>query len=122
MPKKLVKPKSARKHSKAEDYFVESSGNVFADLGLENADELLVRADLIIAINREIEARGFTQKQASELIGLSQSDISNIAGSKINRFSQKRLMNALSKLGLDVEIVIQRSETSQGTVRVRERV
>jgi predicted XRE-type DNA-binding protein len=111
-----------KKRTKADDSFEDSSGNVFADLGLADADELLVRADLMIAIKREIEARGFTQKQASDLIGLSQSDISNIARSKINRFSQERLMDALRKLGLDVEINIQRSKSRHGTVRVRERV
>jgi predicted XRE-type DNA-binding protein len=108
-----------KKRSKASKYFEESSGNVFADVGLEDADELLVRADLMIAINREIEARGLTQAQASDLIGLTQSDISNIARSKYSRFSQERLMDALRRLGLDVEINIQRSKTGHGTVRVR---
>jgi predicted XRE-type DNA-binding protein len=97
-----------------------SSGNVFADLGLENADELLAKADLMHAITREIQARGLTQKQASEITGLSQSDISNVARNKIDRFSQERLVEALRYLGLDVEINIQRSKNDYGALRVRE--
>jgi predicted XRE-type DNA-binding protein len=110
------------KSSRGDAYFEESTGNVFADLDLEDADELLVRADLMVAISREIDARGFTQNEASSVIGLSQSDISNIARSKIDRFSQERLMDALRKLGLDIEISIQRSKSARGTVRVRERI
>ena len=109
------------KNASDDDLKVEhSSGNVFADLGLEDADELLVKADLMHAITREIKERGLTQKQASDLIGLSQSDISNIARNKIDRFSQERLMDALRHLGLDVEINLHRSKNEYGTLRVRE--
>jgi predicted XRE-type DNA-binding protein len=96
------------------------SGNVFADLRLKKADELLVKADLMHAINREIKTRRLTQRQASELVGLSQSDISNIARNNIDRFSQERLIGALRCLGLDVEITIQRSTNGHGALRVRE--
>ena len=58
--------------------FERGSGNVFADLGLDNADELLVKADLAIAIKKEIRARGWTQMEAAKRTGLTQSDLSRI--------------------------------------------
>ncbi len=104
-----------------DDIAVEySSWNVFADLGLDNADALLVKADLMHAITRKIQSRGLTQKQASDLIGLSQSGISNITTNEIDRFSQTRLVNALRHLGLDVEINIRRSQNGFGILQVRE--
>jgi predicted XRE-type DNA-binding protein len=99
-----------------------SSGNVFADLGLEDADQLLMRADLIVAIQCEIEARGLTQKQAPDTIGLTQSDISNIVRNKIDRFSQERLFNALRRLGLDVDTIVRRNKVPSGTVRVDQQI
>jgi predicted XRE-type DNA-binding protein len=95
------------------------SGNVFADLGLENADELLVKADLVHAINSEIRARGWTQAQAAERTGLSQSDISRIGRMKTDGFSQERMQYALRRLGMDVEIRIHHRENGGiGTVTV----
>src|ERR1700694_4498779 len=93
-----------RKKSSNRKLFEASSGNVFADLGLQNADELLVKADLMHAINREIQQRGLTQSAAAELVGVSQSDISNMARGKGERFSQERLLDVLRHLGIDVEI------------------
>lgn len=111
----------ARKSSKQKSRFVESSGNVFADLGLKNADELLVKADLMHAINREIRRRELTQQQAADLVSMSQSDISNIARGKGERYSQDRLLDVLCRLGLDVEIRFHRRQHGGvGTLRVRE--
>lgn len=100
--------------------FVESSGNVFADLGLEDANALLVKSDLMIAISREIQRRGLTQAQAANVVGMTQSDISNIARGKGERYSQQRLLDALRHLGLDVEIVFRhRRHGGVGTLRIR---
>ena len=95
------------------------SGNVFADLGLENADELLVKADLAHAINSEIRARKWTQAEAAARTGLTQSDISRIGRMKTDGFSQERMQYALRQLGMDVEIRIhQRENGGVGTVKV----
>lgn len=96
-----------------------SSSNVFADLGLENAEELLVKADLAHAINTEIAARGWMQSQAAERTGLTQSDVSRIGKMKTDGFSQERLQNALRRLGMDVEIRIHRRDNGGiGTLKV----
>ena len=110
-----------RKRSRHGSSFVASSGNVFADLGFENAEELLVKADLMHTINREIQRRQLTQQQAAEQVGMSQSDISNIARGKGERYSQERLLDVLCHLGLDVEIRFhRRAHGGIGTLRVRE--
>lgn len=108
-----------RKSAEGPD-FIASSGNVFADLELDDANELLVKADLMIAINGEIQRRGLTQTQAARLIGMNQSDISNISRGKGDRYSQERLLLALRHLGLDIEIVFhRRKHGGVGTLRIR---
>ena len=99
--------------------FERGSENVFADLGLENADELLVNADLAIAINKEIRARGWTRIKAAGRTGLTRSDISRLGKMQTDGFSQERMLNALRRLGMDVEIRInRRADGSPGTLKV----
>src|SRR3979411_3356731 len=101
--------------------FIENSGNVFADLGLPEADELLVEADLMHAITREIAERGLTQKQAAILSNVTQPDISRIARGKMDAFSQERLIDILRHLGIDVQIGFHRRRNGGiGTLCVRE--
>lgn len=109
-----------KKSDKHED-FVESCGNVFADLGLPNADELLVKADLMHAITQEIERRNLTQQQAAALIGITQPEVSRIARGRMDAFSQERLIDILRRLEVDVEINFHRRESGGvGAFRVRE--
>jgi predicted XRE-type DNA-binding protein len=109
-----------RRNSAEAPKAVQSSGNVFADLELENADELLVKADLMHVINREIQERRLTQCQAAKMVGLSQSDISNISRGKGRRYSQERLLDVLRHLGVDVEIGFHRRKHGGiGTLKVR---
>jgi predicted XRE-type DNA-binding protein len=89
--------------SNASLRFTEGSGNVFADLGLDNADELLAKADLMYAINREMARRALTPEKASKLTRLSESEISDIARGMGDSFSQQRLLDASRHLGLDLE-------------------
>ena len=109
-----------QKNRKADELtFERGSGNVFADLGLESADELLVKADLAIAIKKEIRARGWTQMEAAERTGLTQSDVSRIGKIMTDGFSQERMQNALRRLGMDVEIRInRRADGGPGTLKV----
>ena len=102
--------------------FERGSGNVFADLGLDDAEELLVKADLAIAIKKQIRARGWTQMEAGKRTGLTQSDISRIGKMNTDGFSQERLQNALRRLGVDVEIRIHhRANGGIGTLKVLNR-
>ncbi|MBI4207471.1 MAG: XRE family transcriptional regulator [Betaproteobacteria bacterium] len=98
----------------------ESSGNVFADLGLPNAEERLAKADLAIAIAREIESRGLTQAEAADLLGVAQPDISNLMRGRLSGYSIERLTRLLNALGRDVEIRIHptRAGEQRGHLRV----
>jgi predicted XRE-type DNA-binding protein len=97
-----------------------SSGNVFADLGLPNPEERLAKADLAIAIAREIQARGLTQADAAELLSVAQPDISNLMRGRFSGYSIERLTRLLNTLGRDVEIRVGRARpgTKRGHLRV----
>jgi predicted XRE-type DNA-binding protein len=93
--------------------YEEGSGNVFADLGLENSEELLVKAELTRQISNLILSRGLTQEQASKLLGTSQSKISDLIRGKLSSFSLERLIIMLKVLGEDVAIVIKEKPKSR---------
>ena len=91
---------------KREMVVVESSGNVFADLGFPDADERLAKADLAIEIGRVITERGLTQADAAELMGVDQPKVSALVRGRLDGFSMARLYRYLNSLGRDVEIVV----------------
>ncbi len=91
----------------------EGSGNVFADLGLPNPDELLVKAELVRRISEIISRQNMTQVQAAELLGIDQPKISALLKGKLNGFSTERLFRFLNVLGCDVEIVVKTKPQSQ---------
>ena len=97
----------------------ESSGNVFADLGLSEPDERLAKADLALAIAREIERRGITQSQAADRLGVAQPDVSNITRGRLSGYSIERLTRLLNALGQDVEIRVRPVPGGAGRGRLR---
>ena len=82
------------------------SGNVFADLGLPNADEALAKAVLANQICETITERKLTQAQAAALLGIDQPKMSALIRGKLNGFSTERLFRFLNALGQDVEIIV----------------
>lgn len=95
------------------------SGNVFADLGLPNPEARLAKATLAHAIAMAIEERGLTQKEGASLMGIDQPKVSHILRGRLADFSTERLMNFLTGLGRDVEIVVKRSPKSRKKGRLR---
>jgi predicted XRE-type DNA-binding protein len=83
-----------------------SSGNVFADLGLRNAEELGTKVRLCFAINKILEAQRMTQVEAARVLGVSQPKVSALLGYKLEGFSVERLMHFVTALEHDVEIEI----------------
>jgi predicted XRE-type DNA-binding protein len=82
------------------------SGNVFADLGFDDAEELQVKAVLTYHIYNRIKALGLTQKQAAERLGIRQPDVSKLMHCKYTGFSSDRLLAFLIALDLDIDIVL----------------
>ena len=86
--------------------FEEGSGNVFADIGLPNADEHLIKAQLITKIGGLMKARGLKQVTAAKLFGVTEPDVSNMLRGDFRQFSVERLLRFLVALGQDIEIVV----------------
>src|SRR5438270_11390839 len=84
----------------------QSSGNVFADLGLKDPEELLAKAELVQRIADIIAERKLTQVRAAKLLGIDQPKVSALLRGKLDGFSTDRLFRFLNALGRDVEIVI----------------
>jgi predicted XRE-type DNA-binding protein len=91
--------------SKKLDYEV-GSGNVFADIGLPNAEEHLIKAQLVYKIDRLMKGHGLKQVEAAKLFGIKQPDVSNMLRGDFRQFSVERLLRFLVALGQDVEIVV----------------
>jgi predicted XRE-type DNA-binding protein len=96
----------------------EGSGNVFADLGLRNADELEARAALTRQIYLLIRKRGLTQIEAADRLGLKQPDVSRLMRGQYTRFSTERLMRMIKALGHDVEISVKQAPRSRPSGRI----
>lgn len=96
----------------------ESSGNVFADLGLPHPAQDLLKARLTLQIYRIIKARDLTQLQAGEILGIKQPQVSLLLRNRSGTFSVERLMDFLTALGHDVEIRVKRTRKAHGQMSV----
>ena len=99
--------------------FTPSSGNVFADLNLPNADDLLAKAELAAKIVAEVQRRRLTQSQAAAILGIDQPKISALKQGRLTGFSIERLMRLLVRLGRDVEITVKRRSGPRSTAKLR---
>lgn len=95
-----------------------SSGNVFADIGLPNPDQELLKAQLTLEIYRIVRSRNLTQAEAGKILGIRQPHVSLLMRNRSGTFSTERLMSFLASLGRDVEIRIRRTRKPQGQVSV----
>ena len=85
-------------------------GNVFADIGLPNAEVHLLKADLVSRIDQIVRRRRMTQVEAAKLMGLSQPDVSRLLRGNFREYSVERLLRLLMAMGRDVDIVIRKPE------------
>lgn len=90
--------------------YTRGSGNVFSDLGLPDADERLLKAQLAVQIRRFIEQKEWTQAEAAGAVGLDQPKVSNLLRGRLAGFSVDRLLNILNRLGHSVEVRISAEE------------
>ena len=84
------------------------SSNIFADLGLPNADEHMIKAHVVTFIGKRIEQLGLTQQAAAKRMGVKQPDVSNILRGRFEGFSLERLLGFVRALGSDIEIKVRR--------------
>jgi predicted XRE-type DNA-binding protein len=95
-----------------------SSGNVFADLGIEDFEGSLAKSELSARILRIIQRRHLTQAAAGKLLGISQPNVSALLNGRLDGFSTERLFRCLNRLGCDVQIKVSKSRCRAGHVRV----
>jgi len=89
-----------------KDKVIMSSGNVFADIGLRDAEERLAKAQLAHKIGEIIQKRHLSQAEAARILGTEQPKISAIMNGKLSGFSLERLIYFLNVLGSDVQIIV----------------
>lgn len=102
--------------------YEDSSGNVFADLGVESPEEALAKSELARQISKLIKKKKLTQKQAAEVLGIDQPKISALIRGRLRSFSLERLIRFLNELGQDVSIMISpsRSRSKLGSTWIGE--
>ncbi len=86
--------------------FTESSGNVFADLGLADAGTRLAKAELARSITVIIQERGLTQREAAQILEIDQPKVSAITRGRLGDFSLERLLVLVNRLGMDIDIAM----------------
>ncbi len=96
------------------------SGNVFKDIGVPNAEEHLVKAQLVFKIDTILKKRGLKQVEAAGLFGVRQPDVSKMLRGEFRQFSVERLLRFLVALDQDVEIVVKphRSRSDAAAMQV----
>src|ERR1700704_4095576 len=94
------------------------SGNAFADLGLPNPEQELLKARLTLQIYKIIKARGLTQAQAGKVLGIKQPHVSALIRNRAGNFSVGRLIEFLTALGQDVEITVKPARKARGEMAV----
>jgi predicted XRE-type DNA-binding protein len=105
-------------HRKDSHGVLPSSGNVFADLGLPNAEERQTKLRLAFAINKIIAERRLSQTRAAQCLEVSQPKVSALRNYELAGFSVERLMNFLTSLDRDVEILIRPKPKGRRSARI----
>jgi predicted XRE-type DNA-binding protein len=83
-----------------------SSGNVFADLGLPDAEKLKIKSGLVFEITKAIRHQELTQQAAAARMGISQAKVSEMLRGDFSNLSERKLMDCLNRLGYDIEIKV----------------
>jgi predicted XRE-type DNA-binding protein len=97
----------------------ESSGNVFADMGLAEPEEELTKAQLASHIREAIRRQRLTQVAAAVRMGIDQPKVSALLNGRLANFSAERLMRLLTALGRDVEIIVRTKPRNRAHGRIR---
>ena len=86
--------------------FEEGSGNIFADLGLKDSDELFMRAQIGFCVYKILKAKKLKQREITTVLGIAQSDVSHLMNGHYSRFTTDKLLDFLKRLDRKVTIRI----------------
>lgn len=92
--------------------FEESSGNIFADLGLEDAEELFTRSQIGFFVFKILESKKLKQREIARILGIAQPDVSHLMNGHFSRFTTDKLLDFLKRL--DQKVIIQVSPHHKG--------
>ena len=95
-----------------------SSGNVFADLGLPDAEKLKIKSGLVIEITKAIRRLNLTQAEAAERMGITQPKVSALLRGEFSNLSERKLMDCLNRLGYDIEIKVRLATKRVGHLKL----
>ena len=104
--------------TKSRPRITKGSANVFADLGLPNPEQELIKARLALQIYRIVRQRGMTQSQAAVALGIKQPHVSLLMRNRAGSFSVGRLLEFLTRLGQDVEVTVRPTRREHGEMSV----
>jgi predicted XRE-type DNA-binding protein len=91
-----------------------SSGNVFADVGLPDADKLKIKSGLVIEITKAVRKLDLSQEEAGRRMGLPQPKLSGLLRGNFSNVSERKLMDCLNRLGYDIEIRVKPADKPVG--------
>ena len=90
------------------------SANVYADLGLPDAEKLRIKTGLVIEIRKAMRSRGLTQQEAAKRMGITQPKVSDMMRGDFANLSERKLMDCLTRLGYDIEISVRPAKNEIG--------
>ncbi|MBI5437182.1 MAG: XRE family transcriptional regulator [Nitrosomonadales bacterium] len=91
-----------------------SSGNVYADLGLPDAEKLKIKTGLVVEIRKAMSRLGLTQQEAAKRMGITQPKVSDMMRGDFSNLSERKLMDCLNRLGYDIEIKVKPTSAPVG--------
>ena len=109
--------KSKKTRSRA-GHITEGSGNIFADMGLPNSEQELIKAQLTLQIYSILKGSGMTQVEIGKILGVQQPQVSLLLRNRSGNFSVGRLMEFLTALRRDVEITVRPTRKEHGALSV----
>jgi len=97
---------------------IQGSGNVFADLGLPDAEKLRIKSGLVIEIRKAMRSLGLTQQAAAIRMGITQPKVSDMMRGDFSNLSERKLMDCLNRLGYDIEIKVMPASEPVGHLKL----
>jgi predicted XRE-type DNA-binding protein len=94
------------------------SGNVYADLGLPDAEKLKIKTGLVVEIRKAMRSLGLTQQEAAKRMGISQPKVSDMMRGDFANLSERKMMDCLTRLGYDIEISVRPANTAVGRLMI----